>query len=178
MRVPEDKIWVEVAQIARAPMDVEGEANGRLFALEHDPYVHQNGPVSYKIHVELAGQDLVATGSAEAPLALLCGRCGRFFSTNVKISSFLRAYNWNDHPEVLDLTGDIREDLLLEVPPYPVCSPDCRGRCPQCGKNLNDGPCGCPPRPDWDEGSPWGELDNLGLGVPPEQSGDGPATKQ
>ncbi len=24
-----------------------------------------------------------------------------------------------------------------------LCSEDCRGLCPKCGKDLNEGPCGC-----------------------------------
>ena len=24
-----------------------------------------------------------------------------------------------------------------------LCRDDCRGLCPKCGKNLNEGPCGC-----------------------------------
>ena len=28
----------------------------------------------------------------------------------------------------------------------PLCKPDCKGLCPQCGKNLNEGKCGCSAR--------------------------------
>jgi uncharacterized protein len=37
----------------------------------------------------------------------------------------------------------IREQMLLSVPMKPLCKPGCRGICPKCGKDLNDGPCGC-----------------------------------
>lgn len=36
-----------------------------------------------------------------------------------------------------------REDILLELPTKFLCREDCRGICPKCGKNLNEGPCGC-----------------------------------
>lgn len=176
MHIPSDKIWIEVSQILRGPVDAEGEADDALLDLQDDRFIRPNGPISYQIHVELAGKDLIASGSASAPLQLLCGRCGSFFSTNVKIPSFLRAYDWDEYPEVLDLTGDIREDLLLEVPPYPLCRPDCRGLCPQCGQNLNVAPCDCPPPPAWEAdaaaASPWDALDGLGLEEPPK---DGPS---
>jgi uncharacterized protein len=38
------------------------------------------------------------------------------------------------------------------VPMAPICDPGCRGICPQCGKNLNEGPCACaaePPDTRW-----------------------------
>ena len=43
----------------------------------------------------------------------------------------------------LNLDELVREDILLELPSKFLCRPDCKGLCPKCGKNLNDGPCGC-----------------------------------
>ena len=43
----------------------------------------------------------------------------------------------------LDLDVLVREDILLELPTKFLCRPDCKGICPKCGKNLNEGPCNC-----------------------------------
>jgi uncharacterized protein len=43
----------------------------------------------------------------------------------------------------IDLAGAVREQILLQVPPPPLCSDDCLGLCAQCGKDLNEGDCGC-----------------------------------
>lgn len=43
----------------------------------------------------------------------------------------------------LDLDRLLTEDILLALPTKFLCREDCRGLCPICGKNLNDGPCGC-----------------------------------
>lgn len=40
---------------------------------------------------------------------------------------------------------ELREALMLELPPLPLCSEVCKGLCPKCGANLNEGPCNCPP---------------------------------
>jgi len=48
----------------------------------------------------------------------------------------------------IDLRPAVREELLLAVPQWVVCREDCRGLCPRCGKDLNAGPCGCPPAGD------------------------------
>ena len=37
----------------------------------------------------------------------------------------------------------VQADILLELPYKNLCREDCRGLCPQCGKNLNEGLCGC-----------------------------------
>ncbi len=46
----------------------------------------------------------------------------------------------------LDIDEQLSEALMLDFPRKILCSEDCRGLCSKCGKNLNDGPCGCPER--------------------------------
>ena len=38
---------------------------------------------------------------------------------------------------------EIVSELSLELPTLSLCSPDCPGLCPMCGKRLADGDCGC-----------------------------------
>ncbi|MGI9101137.1 MAG: YceD family protein [Terriglobales bacterium] len=45
--------------------------------------------------------------------------------------------------EGIELTDVLREQILLAVPLKVVCREQCRGLCPQCGKNLNQGECKC-----------------------------------
>jgi len=48
----------------------------------------------------------------------------------------------------IDLRPAVREQWLLEVSPFAVCRPDCKGLCPTCGADLNAGACGCAPASD------------------------------
>jgi uncharacterized protein len=43
----------------------------------------------------------------------------------------------------LELAPMLREQLILASPMHPLCSDDCLGLCPRCGKDLNEGPCRC-----------------------------------
>ena len=43
----------------------------------------------------------------------------------------------------LDLSEAVQTDILLELPYKSLCREDCRGLCTLCGKNLNEGLCGC-----------------------------------
>lgn len=47
--------------------------------------------------------------------------------------------------QMLDLDALAKTNLLLALPMKDLCKPDCKGLCPKCGKNLNDGSCGCKP---------------------------------
>lgn len=43
----------------------------------------------------------------------------------------------------VDLEEMVHTDVVLSLPPVQLCREDCRGLCPRCGKNLNEGDCGC-----------------------------------
>ncbi|NLL36243.1 MAG: DUF177 domain-containing protein [Fretibacterium sp.] len=43
----------------------------------------------------------------------------------------------------IDLADQVWETLLLLLPIRLLCKEDCRGLCPECGADLNQGPCGC-----------------------------------
>lgn len=53
----------------------------------------------------------------------------------------------------IDLGEPIREELILSIEPYALCSPSCKGLCPQCGADLNVETCECVKEerdPRWD----------------------------
>ena len=43
----------------------------------------------------------------------------------------------------IDLAPHVWEEMILAAPSKYYCSEDCRGLCPQCGMNLNQGACSC-----------------------------------
>lgn len=45
--------------------------------------------------------------------------------------------------ESVDLAHYVEEAFVLYLPLAPVCSEDCKGLCPSCGKDLNEGSCDC-----------------------------------
>jgi DUF177 domain-containing protein len=55
---------------------------------------------------------------------------------------------WIDDRHILNLSEVLRQDLMLALPMHVLCTEDCRGLCPVCGQNLNQGSCGCTPEPD------------------------------
>ena len=43
----------------------------------------------------------------------------------------------------IDIAPALLQALLLELPMQPLCRPDCKGLCPDCGADLNQQPCTC-----------------------------------
>ncbi|HHY98876.1 MAG TPA: DUF177 domain-containing protein [Firmicutes bacterium] len=59
---------------------------------------------------------------------------------------------WSDDPEirtfydeVIEIEPAVKETLSIAIPMKVICKEDCKGLCPTCGKDLNEGPCNCEP---------------------------------
>ena len=115
-------------------------------------------PVAWAVDITNTGDALLLQGEAEACGTTSCARC--LESVDVDLFGELEGYFLLDPEDVPeDMEGDefdvLPEDrridvaplitaaLLLDVPMIPLCSEDCKGICPECGANLNEGDCGC-----------------------------------
>jgi len=77
-----------------------------------------------------------------AVMKLVCGRCLNEYRLELKKSLQLN-YSLEKGQLVLDIDPDIREEVILDYPIKSLCSPICKGLCPRCGNNLNEGGCSC-----------------------------------
>ena len=92
-----------------------------------------------------------------ADMLCVCDRCGEEFeSTKVtEVDAVLVEENPEDDPDLFvveneeaDLDEILRTCFVLDMETKFLCSEDCKGLCPTCGKNLNLGPCACRKQPD------------------------------
>ena len=76
-------------------------------------------------------------------------------------------YELVDEDRVIDLAEPINDAIVMDTPFVVLCQPDCKGLCPSCGANLNEGPCGCAAEAemDWVDNpeNPFAALKNLKL---------------
>ena len=49
--------------------------------------------------------------------------------------------------EHINLQDGIQEQIILALPVRALCSINCKGLCPSCGQDLNEGDCGCDRQP-------------------------------
>lgn len=71
-----------------------------------------------------------------------CGRCLSNLEINID-KNFRLDYPITTQDTLIDLSDDLRQEIMLDYPLKPLCKPDCKGLCVTCGKNLNEGPCDC-----------------------------------
>jgi uncharacterized protein len=100
-------------------------------------------------------------GKVSAVLSLNCDLCLKPFKSDIKFDInevffdtsfgdgvFSNDNNsekelWDFSDKTINLKPAVVADILLNMPMRAVCSDDCKGLCPKCGHNLNDGDCGC-----------------------------------
>ena len=150
------------------PYQLDGTESSDILELppDADPPLAPAGDIAYRLSAVMAGADLIVTGTASVPLATVCARCLDDIRVTIAVRDLCFHFEKVRDLEV-DLTDDVREELLLAVPSCFYCAPDCKGICPMCGANLNHASCACDKRqaatePD-DAPSPWDQLDALDL---------------
>ena len=112
-------------------------------------------PVLAEGNVRNTAGVLVMQGSIATTIHGICDRCASEFHRKVafpidvvlvtKLESEENEDEW-----VFPLEGDsadlddiVRTVFVLNLDSKLLCKEDCKGLCPRCGKNLNDGPCNC-----------------------------------
>ena len=126
-------------------------------------------PDGVDVAVDRVAGGFLVNISADARLYGACGRCLNevvleFHAEQQEFAPTAKS-GWEEtdlSPFIKDLVVDLsalaREAVLLALPAQIVCSPACKGLCPQCGNNLNEGPCDCPAERVDDR---WGKLREL-----------------
>jgi uncharacterized protein len=124
-------------------------------------------------------------GQVHLGIQATCDRCGKVFQSALEIPLHRHLAPYFDNPDErreagegdveldeedldfscyhhdeIDLAAIIAEEVLLALPMGFHCREDCRGLCPHCGVDLNEGACGCGKQA---KGSPFSVLKSLHL---------------
>ena len=132
--------------------------------------IRAKGDIQYHLYASMAGKDLIVRGKVFVPIETECARCAETFQCDLQVKDLCIMREKVAEQEV-DLTAEIREELLLAVPMRFLCSEDCLGICNGCHVNLNVEKCKCKKSKKkqaeetaaLEEESPWSVLDQLEL---------------
>ena len=106
--------------------------------------VHLQEPIEVSSFITKADNEIVVQTVIRGALRLSCARCLGLFDSRLETDAIL---NYAAQPgDVLDITEDIRQEIILAYPMVPVCQESCKGLCPSCGQNLNITSCPHPSR--------------------------------
>jgi len=109
------------------------------------------------------GKNVLLRGKLRTVISIICDRCDQPGELLLTDDDVFHTYE-DAFDKVLDLTPDIREDILMTFPQKFLCHADCLGLCVHCGQNLNEGSCDCAAKAaPSSETNPWSALDELKL---------------
>ena len=99
-------------------------------------------PIGIKAKVQLITNAINVEVTAFFLMHSTCSRCLNDFEIKSK-KDFRLNYQVESPNQVIDFNPDIRQEIILDYPIKSLCSSACKGLCPKCGKNLNEGKCNC-----------------------------------
>ncbi|HTZ17604.1 MAG TPA: DUF177 domain-containing protein [Dissulfurispiraceae bacterium] len=124
--------------------------------------VRISSPVKSVLRLDKVGDDVMARGVLNGDVELQCSRCLNNFPLHIssqvnvvyhpvkELSKSEQHQLKDDELDTVFYSGDmfdtddlLREQLLLNLPMKPLCSPDCKGFCPMCGADLSISTCNC-----------------------------------
>jgi uncharacterized protein len=114
-------------------------------------------PLKVSLEAQQAMQDVVVLGRVQGEAEVACRRCLTPVAVPIDQDVTLlfregisqadaeaeEIYPLPERGNELDLSGALREHLLLSVPDFLECQEACKGLCPSCGTNLNETTCSC-----------------------------------
>lgn len=110
-------------------------------------------PVAVEGEVSNSADVLTLTLSAVSTLDAVCDRCGKAFEKEQEttfscmLAEELQSEDSDDivllEAGTVDVGELARTAFILGMDTKTLCSEDCKGLCPRCGANLNEGPCSC-----------------------------------
>ena len=181
-----DSLVIEIPAELFAPAEsfsYAGELAISSFEFGPDEY-RAARPLSWNASITNVGGALLVSGTVKGQVTTACARCleDATFDVEGEIEGYFLIEGEGEAPDdmeedefdvlpednKLDLEPLILAAVYVELPLSPLCREDCKGICPTCGANLNEGPCDCvPDASDEDDGinpnNPFAALKGLKL---------------
>ena len=149
-----------VAQLLKEPV-----GSARRYQLDDtlDGPAPLEGRVQGQVSLLHTHQGILVRAEVETMVSVACSRCLTSFVTPVQLTieeEFFPLIDVNtgrgvplpedadgafriDANHMLDLTEVLRQCVITDTPMKPLCQPQCRGLCRECGANLNSEVCRC-----------------------------------
>jgi uncharacterized protein len=109
-------------------------------------------PVDFDLVLENIEGGVLVQGTMAGTYSGTCRRCAKelvHLPFSFRGSELYRpvADAWEEEYVIkehqLDLEPMVRDTVALNLPTNPLCTDDCKGLCPACGTDLNEGSCSC-----------------------------------
>jgi uncharacterized protein len=154
-------VIIEIERLTSEPLHVE-----HIYSMGALQFKHQDAALEKPVVADFVlthdENDLHVEGTIQTAIRYQCSRCLKEFSSTLDASFdllYLPQAVWKKDEEIelkyedmevgyydgisLDVDLMVLEQIELAMPMKFICHTGCKGLCPSCGANLNEGSCPC-----------------------------------
>jgi len=135
---------LNIGQLKKDPGDSEA-FDFLVSALPDETECETLSPIRVIGTVTFGGNQFLLSGSLKARVSMPCSRCLAPVEQEFS-AEFAEEYDAREYPDedaIMDVGEIAAQVWSASIPMRVLCDEQCEGLCPQCGKNLNEGPCDC-----------------------------------
>jgi uncharacterized protein len=141
----------EISRVDGASINISFEEPILDLVNQQDGYIFDR-PVSFKGSITNVSGILKLDGLLKVFYTGNCSRCLKPVTGEAEIhisEDFIEGEPKEDmdvytfQGNYIELDRTLYDNIILSLPVKLLCSEDCKGICPMCGKDLNEGPCNC-----------------------------------
>lgn len=143
-------------QVERVTKQYTVEPEFTTYSCSYGDYeVISKNPIELNV-VNLGNNKVNIFGNVELVLGIPCDRCLKVVPSEICFEMSLdidlndeadRTEDAEDYSyvdgRIIDIDGMLYPEIFMNLPTKVLCNKDCKGICRECGKNLNEGECGC-----------------------------------
>lgn len=111
-------------------------------------------PVNVLGDISNNGKSLILRAKCAGTMLTQCARCMKEITVPIAFKldeNLVQGDDGNSYDEdvivfagtAIEIDGIVADGFLMNVGGKYLCREDCRGLCPHCGADLNEGECGC-----------------------------------
>ncbi len=145
---------IDIADAIKNEGEVYSEVyDGQLQDIEFMGEVFRFPDVHVEADYSFDGEGVPVEGSFRAATQVSCSRClkplryavefgfSEYFAKDPEQDEGIYPYT----ADVIELDTMLEDNIVMSLPMRFLCREDCKGLCPVCGRDLNEGECGCVP---------------------------------
>ena len=96
--------------------------------------------IAIKAGITRADDEMFARITATSSYESFCYRCLEEMKSDWT-ANFTLSFDIDKQKEFIDISEDVRQELILNLPTRILCQDHCKGLCIDCGVNLNKNEC-------------------------------------
>lgn len=133
---------IKVKDIQPEGVEVSDHIPVTVIGLTQDDPGYFVAPLDVQAKVNRVNNTVLAKTKVHGKYRSVCARCLAGIEHDWN-GNFLLDFAVDKQTEAVELDEDIRQEVLLNLPPRVLCKEDCQGICPGCGMDLNNETCKC-----------------------------------